>query len=157
MDSLCITFKKGVIWILLNFSVIEHFIVISRYSAWKYQFVTVRKRQGCLYLCAWYGERLVLPVFINSKIFKLSWSLKFYSRIASTQIAVFSLLEFLDSVANLRSHCQMQQVFINCVPIWLKSDLYLRYRIEDLITPHYWSCLVLIILTNQSLLLCDWK
>ena len=41
--------------------------------------------------------------------------------------------------------------------IWLKSDLYLRYSIEDLITPHYWSCSVLIILTNQSLLLCHWK
>ena len=24
--------------------------------------------------------------------------------------------------------------------IWLKSDLYLRYHIEDLITLHYWSC-----------------
>ena len=24
--------------------------------------------------------------------------------------------------------------------IWLKSDLYLRYLIEDLITPYYWSC-----------------
>ena len=34
--------------------------------------------------------------------------------------------------------------------IWLKSDLYLRYRIEDLITPDYWSCSMLIILTNQS-------
>ena len=34
--------------------------------------------------------------------------------------------------------------------IWLKSDLYLRYRIEDLITPDYWSCSVLIILTNHS-------
>ena len=31
----------------------------------------------------------------------------------------------------------------------IKSDLYLRYRIEDLITPHYRSCLVLIILTDQ--------
>ena len=28
--------------------------------------------------------------------------------------------------------------------IWLKSDLYLRYRIEDLITPHYWSCWALL-------------
>ena len=36
------------------------------------------------------------------------------------------------------------------IAIWLKSDLYLRYRIEDLITPDYWSCSVLIILTNQS-------
>ena len=26
------------------------------------------------------------------------------------------------------------------VSIWLKSDLYLRYHIEDLITLHYWSC-----------------
>ena len=43
------------------------------------------------------------------------------------------------------------------VSIWLKSDIYLRYRIEDLITPHYWSCSVLIILTNELLLLCDWK
>ena len=41
--------------------------------------------------------------------------------------------------------------------IWLKSDLYLRYRIEDLINPHYWSCSVLIILTNQLLLLCYWS
>ena len=41
--------------------------------------------------------------------------------------------------------------------IWLKSDLYVRYRREDLITPHYWSCSVIIILTNQSFLLCDWK
>ena len=39
----------------------------------------------------------------------------------------------------------------------LKSDLYLGYWIEDVITPHYWSCSVLIILTNQSLLLFDWK
>ena len=39
----------------------------------------------------------------------------------------------------------------NSVSIWLKSDLYLRYRIEVLIyiTPHYWSCSVLIILTNK--------
>ena len=42
-------------------------------------------------------------------------------------------------------------------PIWLKSDLYLRYHIEDLITPHYSLCSVLIILTNPSLLLCYWK
>ena len=27
-----------------------------------------------------------------------------------------------------------------CGSIWRKSDLYLRYHIEDLITPHYWSC-----------------
>ena len=26
------------------------------------------------------------------------------------------------------------------ISIWLKPDLYLLYRIEDLITPHYWSC-----------------
>ena len=33
-----------------------------------------------------------------------------------------------------------------------------RYRIEDLITPHYLSCLsVLIILTNQLWLLCVWR
>ena len=36
--------------------------------------------------------------------------------------------------------------------IWLNSDLYVRYRLEDLILPHYWSCSVLIILTNQLLL-----
>ena len=29
-----------------------------------------------------------------------------------------------------------------CKTIWLKSDLYFRYRIEDLITPNYWSCSV---------------
>ena len=33
--------------------------------------------------------------------------------------------------------------------MWLKLDLYLRYCKEDLITPHYWSCSVLYILTNQ--------
>ena len=33
--------------------------------------------------------------------------------------------------------------------IWLKLDLYLHNRIENLITPRYWSCSVLIILTNQ--------
>ena len=43
------------------------------------------------------------------------------------------------------------------VLIWLNSDLYLHYHIEDLITPHYWSCSVLIILTNQLLLFCDCK
>ena len=32
------------------------------------------------------------------------------------------------------------------------SDLYLHYRDEDLITPHYWSCSVPIILTKKSLL-----
>ena len=39
----------------------------------------------------------------------------------------------------------------------LSLTFYLRYRIEDLITHHYWSCSVIIILTNQSLLLCDWN
>ena len=34
-------------------------------------------------------------------------------------------------------------------PIPLKPDLYLRYRIEDLITPHYVPCSVIIISTNQ--------
>ena len=33
--------------------------------------------------------------------------------------------------------------------VWLKSNVYFRYRIEDLITPHYWSCSALIILANQ--------
>ena len=41
--------------------------------------------------------------------------------------------------------------------IWLKSDLYLLYHKEDLITPLYWSCSVLIILPNKSLLLCHWQ
>mgnify|MGYP003686869793 CR=1 FL=1 len=35
--------------------------------------------------------------------------------------------------------------------------LFFRYRIGDLITPHCLSCSVLIILTNQPLLLFDWK
>ena len=40
----------------------------------------------------------------------------------------------------------------NSSSIWLNSDLfYVRYRTEDLITLHYWSCSVLIIWTNQSL------
>ena len=42
-------------------------------------------------------------------------------------------------------------------PIWLKSDLYLSYRIEDLITTHYRWCSVLIILTNQLWLLGVWR
>ena len=42
-------------------------------------------------------------------------------------------------------------LFLNSISIWLKPDLYLRYRIEDLTTPHYWLCSVLIILTNQIL------
>ena len=41
--------------------------------------------------------------------------------------------------------------------IWLKSDLHLRYRIVDLITPHYWSCSVLITLTNQIVTLMRLK
>ena len=32
-----------------------------------------------------------------------------------------------------------------------------HYGIEDMKTPHFWSCSVLIILTNQWLLLFDWK
>ena len=32
------------------------------------------------------------------------------------------------------------EVHVTTFSIWLKSDLYLRYRIEDLITPKYWSC-----------------
>ena len=35
------------------------------------------------------------------------------------------------------------------ISIWQKSDLYLRCRRKDLITPHYWSCSVLKILTNE--------
>ena len=34
--------------------------------------------------------------------------------------------------------------------IWRKSDLYLLYRIEDLITPRYWSYSMLIIYIDQS-------
>ena len=41
--------------------------------------------------------------------------------------------------------------------IRLKSGFCFRYCIGDLITPYYWSCSVLIILTNQSLLLFDSK
>ena len=37
------------------------------------------------------------------------------------------------------------------------QSLYKRYCIEDLITPHYWLCSVLIILTNQWLPFCEWK
>lgn len=33
--------------------------------------------------------------------------------------------------------------------IWLKIDLYLRYHIGDLITPHYMLCSVIIISSNQ--------
>ena len=29
----------------------------------------------------------------------------------------------------------------NITEIWLKTDLYVRYRMEDMITPHHWSCL----------------
>ena len=54
------------------------------------------------------------------------------------------------------SNCTQKEFTTTCMllnnvilPIWLKSDLFLRYRIEDLITPDYWSCSVLIILTNQ--------
>ena len=47
--------------------------------------------------------------------------------------------------SSIFSLCQSNQT-----PIWLKSDLYLRYRIEDLITPHYWSCSLLVILTNHT-------
>ena len=47
-------------------------------------------------------------------------------------------------------HHVEEKVFqVNDESIWLKSDLYLRYHIEDLITPDYWSCSVLKILTNQ--------
>ena len=31
-------------------------------------------------------------------------------------------------------------VLLGVESIWLKSDLYLRYGIDDLITLHYWSC-----------------
>ena len=41
--------------------------------------------------------------------------------------------------------------------IRLKSGFCFRYCIGNLITPYYWSCSVLIILTNQSLLLFDSK
>ena len=34
----------------------------------------------------------------------------------------------------------LYKFYWNTTSIWRKSDLYLRYRIEDLITPHYWSC-----------------
>ena len=30
------------------------------------------------------------------------------------------------------------RVFFSHKAIWLKSDLYLHYHIEDLINPHYW-------------------
>ena len=33
--------------------------------------------------------------------------------------------------------------------VWKRSEFYLRYHTVDLITPRYWSCSVLIVLTNQ--------
>ena len=33
--------------------------------------------------------------------------------------------------------------------VWLRSEFYLHYHTVDLIIPRYWSCSVLIILTNQ--------
>ena len=38
--------------------------------------------------------------------------------------------------------CPLARICVNVLTdsIWLNSDLYLCYRIEDLITPHYWSC-----------------
>ena len=37
------------------------------------------------------------------------------------------------------SYCIWQAWCFTIFPIWQKSDLYLPYRTEDLITPHYWS------------------
>ena len=38
--------------------------------------------------------------------------------------------------------------------IWLKSDLYLRYRIEDLITSNYWSCSTELCMNFEVCILC---
>ena len=56
-----------------------------------------------------------------------------------------------DIDADIEADIKDEFSMFNSVSIWLKSDLYLRHRIEVLIyiTPHYWSCSVLIILTNK--------
>ena len=41
------------------------------------------------------------------------------------------------------------QFWIIIKSVWKRSEFYLRYHTVDLITPRYWSCSVLIILTNQ--------
>ena len=64
--------------------------------------------------------------------------------------------EWTQREAEWKHFDEIQYTYKN-IPMWIKSDLYLCYRTEDLITPQYWSCSVLFILTNQSLLLCDWK
>ena len=45
----------------------------------------------------------------------------------------------------------MLRFWAGLAPIWLKSDLYLRYRIESLITPHCWSCSVLHVILSTDL------
>ena len=45
----------------------------------------------------------------------------------------------------------LQSRISRILSIWLKSDLYFRYRIEDPIPSHSWWCSLLIILTNKWL------
>ena len=53
---------------------------------------------------------------------------------------VVAAILHLVSVLQHKLMCDMKIMYFTWNSIWLKSDLYFRFCIEDLITPHHWSC-----------------